>query len=98
MRFSGIDKVFSRMQRLQDRVDDPSEPFATAGQKLVESLQTNIDSGGRPTAFKPLAESTLASRRRRGTGDKPLYDTGAMRDGIRFIPHGDSEEAGSDAV
>lgn len=36
--------------------------------------------------FAPLAESTLAARRRRGrTGEKPLIDTGQLRNSITYV-------------
>lgn len=95
MRFTGIDKVFSRMYRLQERLDSP--PMEEAGEIFVASIRKNIDVGGRPR-FKPHAPSTIASRNRKGGPHMILRDTGEMYDGIEAIFGTDHVEAGSDAV
>ncbi len=97
MKLSGIDGLFTRIYRLQERLDSP--PMEAAGEIFVASIRKNIDVGGRPT-FKPHAASTIASRNRKG-GAGPqmiLRDTGAMYDGIEAIFGADHVEAGSDAV
>jgi hypothetical protein len=39
--------------------------------------------------FAPLAETTLAARRRRGrTGEKPLIDSGQLRQAVNFVIRG----------
>lgn len=97
MKLSGVDELFSRIYRLQDQLEDPLAPLELAGELIEKSIKTNIDVGGRPAAYTPLAASTIAARARRGTGSKPLYDTGEMYGGITHIVQGDSVETGSDA-
>lgn len=36
------------------------------GEIALESIQTNFEDGGRPKKWKPLAESTIADRKRQG--------------------------------
>lgn len=99
MKFTGTDQVFSRMSRLMNRLDNPELPLKDAGEYLRESVDTNFEVSGRPRRWRALAASTLRARRRRGnSSDKILVDTGAMREGIETVMHGDSVEVGSNAV
>lgn len=53
-----------------------------AGLAAQASIRRKINTG----PFLPLAPSTLAARRRRGrTGDKPLIDTGQLRNSITYV-------------
>ncbi|WP_043614274.1 hypothetical protein [Chromobacterium violaceum] len=64
----------------------PSEienAMEAAGTKAQKAAQAVLNSGDELT---PLAPSTLASRRSRGrTGDKPLVDTGQLRNSITYV-------------
>ena len=99
MRFTGIEKVFNRTERLQERIDDSRPAFEEAGEYFKGSIDRNFEASGRPRRWQKLAASTLAGRRRRGnSSERPLEDTGKMRAGIQAIVKSDSLEAGSDAV
>lgn len=53
-----------------------------AGLMAVNAVRRQINQG---IGFAPLAASTLAARRRRGrTGEKPLIDTGQLRNSITY--------------
>ena len=59
---------------------DPTH--VAVGLEAVSAVQRKIDVG----PFTPLADATLAERRRRGrTGEKPLIDTGAYRRAQNFV-------------
>ena len=99
MRFTGIDKIFARTERLQERIDDAKPAFEEAGEYFRSSIDRNFAASGRPQRWQKLAASTLAGRRRRGnSSERPLEDTGDMRAGIQAIVGSDHLEAGSDAV
>lgn len=71
-----IEDIKKRLQNKSMRV--------AVGNELVRIFKKNIKQGGRPEKFKPLAESTLNARRRRGNfSKKPLIDTGKLVDSIR---------------
>lgn len=56
--------------------------FNKAGLIAQSSIRSKINEGVPP----PLAPSTLADRRRRGrTGEKPLIDTGQLRNSITYV-------------
>lgn len=56
--------------------------FAQAGLIAQNAVKAKISEGVPP----PLAESTLAARRRRGrTGSVPLVDTGALRNAVAYV-------------
>lgn len=97
MQLLGVENLFARAFRLEERLRDQKTPLTGAGKLMRGSIETNIASGGRPT-FTPLAASTIAARARRGTGSTPLYEYGNMVGGIREIVSSDSVEVGSDAA
>ena len=56
--------------------------LGAAGMVASNSVKRKITQG----PFEPLAEATLAARRRRGrTGEKPLIDTGQLRNSITYV-------------
>lgn len=56
--------------------------MSSAGMLGQNAVRRRITTG----PFAPLAESTLAARRRRGrTGTKPLLDTGQYRNSITYV-------------
>jgi phage gpG-like protein len=97
MRFSGVDSAISRFERLQQRLDDSEVPLSQSGDALKGSIEKNFDASGRPT-WPRLAASTLAARRRRGTGDTPLVERGDLKGSIHAVLHGDSIEVGTDKI
>ena len=53
-----------------------------AGLKAQNAVRAKIQDG----PFQPLAPRTLAERRKRGrTGEKPLLDTGQLRNSVSFV-------------
>jgi phage gpG-like protein len=97
MRLTGIEAVFARINRLQERLDDTATPEQQAAAIMQLSTRRKINQGGVPTV--PLAAATITGRQRRGnTSTRPLIDTGAMRDSITAIFAGDRAEVGTDAV
>ncbi|UGB46995.1 hypothetical protein LQ772_06805 [Frateuria edaphi] len=63
----------------QEQVD---KAFHAAGLVAQNGVRHQINDGD----FQPLAEATLAARRRRGrTGTKPLIDTGQLRNSITYV-------------
>lgn len=61
--------------------DDVEKAFIAAGLVAQNGVRREINDG----TFAPLAEATLAARRRRGrTGTKPLIDTGQLRNSITY--------------
>ncbi len=55
----------------------------SAGLTAQNAVRAKLQAG---EDFQPLAESTLAARRRRGrSGTKPLIDTGQLRNSITYV-------------
>lgn len=53
-----------------------------AGSMARDGMRRKLDAG----PFKPLAPGTLAARKRRGrTGEKPLQDTGQLRNSLNYV-------------
>lgn len=85
-----IDRAIAR--RVGDVMDGKStasgvEVLTPVARDLAEQVQERIDNNTPP----PLAASTLATRRRRGQGDRTLVATGDM---LRGIGHEVSADAG----
>lgn len=67
---------------LDGRLDAADKALHSAGILAVNAVRGKINEGVPP----PLADSTLAARRRRGrTGTKPLIDTGQLRNAITYV-------------
>ena len=63
-------------------VDAAERPMMAAGLIAQSAIQQRITDG----PFTTLAASTLRARKARGrTGDKPLIDTGALRQSITYV-------------
>jgi|GEM_PF-2776587 len=69
--------------RLQSVLKD-NNVLQAIGIQLVETAKTNIEEGGRPTPFKPLAPSTLKARKRKGYTTKPMFKTGDLQQSLAF--------------
>lgn len=68
---------------LNGKPADIEKAMMSAGLIAQRSAQAIISDG---EGLAPLAESTLASRRSRGrSGDKPLLDTGQLRNSIVYV-------------
>lgn len=62
--------------------DDVEKAFIAAGLVAQNGVRRQVNDG----MFAPLAEATLAARRRRGrTGTKPLIETGQLRNSITYV-------------
>ena len=87
------------LQVLADIVEDKGKTIFLIGKKenytrlLAEEMKEVINAGN---VLTPLKKSTIEIRRERGrTGNKPLYDTGALynsikptKDGVNIEPYG----------
>lgn len=86
---SVMPEIEKRLARGAKRVlSDPT--FST--ERLFESVgllaQQGVQKYMTDAHFVPLAPSTIAARQRRGhMGEKPLIDTGALRQSITFVVH-----------
>lgn len=69
--------------RLQTALED-ERVLRPIGIQLVETAKTNIDEGGRPTPFKPLAPATKAARAKKGYDDRPMFKTGDLQQSLDF--------------
>ncbi len=68
---------------LSGKPADVDKAMNAAGLKAQSAAQSIISNS---EGLAPLADSTLASRRSRGrTGDKPLEDTGQLRNSITYV-------------
>lgn len=80
-------KIEKRLKKSIEHVLDGSKTgmitqMNAAGLEAQNSVRATINKGIMPE----LSESTLAARRRRGrTGEKPLIDTGQLRNSITYI-------------
>lgn len=97
----GLDRVFSRINRLHDRITrDIEKPFKASGTYMVGSIQRNFQAEGRPKKWTALADSTI-ERRRRGKGKggvKILTDTAAMKNSMAMKLQTDGVEVGTGAI
>lgn len=67
---------------LEGNASGVEDGFDKAGLVAVNGIRNKIRTG----PFVPLKPSTLKARKRRGrTGDKPLQDTGQMRNAITYV-------------
>lgn len=67
---------------LDGKIDAVEKGLNGAGLIAQNAVRKKITDG----PFQPLAETTLASRRRRGrTGEKPLIDTGQFRRAVTYV-------------
>ncbi len=82
------DEVAARLGKaaqgaLDGQADTVQRNMAAAGLIAQNSVRRTINDGN---GFAPLAERTLSARRRRGrTGEKPLIDTGQLRNSIIYV-------------
>ena len=74
-------------RRLQSVLED-ERVLRPIGIQLVETAKTNIDEGGRPNAFKPLAPATKAARAKQGFDDRPMFKTGDLQQSLDFETSG----------
>jgi phage gpG-like protein len=67
---------------LDGNVGQVERSMVSAGIKAQNAVRAKIQDG----PFAPLAPRTLAARRKRGrTGDKPLLDTGQLRNSVTYV-------------
>jgi hypothetical protein len=67
---------------LKGRKDAVIRAFHALGLRVSTAVKLKINTG----PFEPLKERTLAARRARGRmGDKPLIDTGQLRNAITYV-------------
>lgn len=67
---------------LDGRVANIDSIHEQVGLQAQNAVRAKLTDG----PFAPLKDSTLANRRRRGrTGEKPLIDTGQLRNSITFV-------------
>ena len=88
---SVFDEISARMSRVAAAILEAAPGQAStlaetqltaAGLTAQAAVQIKITEG----PFQPLAPRTLAARRAKGrTGDKPLIDTGQLRQAITFV-------------
>lgn len=62
-------------------------PLAKIGVIGVASTRRNIAVGGRPDKWTPLSKNTIAARRKKGKGARPLRDTGLMAQSTFYAVH-----------
>lgn len=80
----GIAKQMERASKaaLNNKPEQVDQALNGAGLAAQSGVRGKINDG----PFEALAESTLAARQRRGrTGDKPLIDTGQLRNSITYV-------------
>ena len=84
---SALERIIPRLKRagvqaLEGDVSKVDAQFTAVGLMAVSAVQQKIVDG----PFVPLAPLTLAKRKARGrTGEKPLLDTGALRQAQTFV-------------
>jgi phage gpG-like protein len=89
---SGLEAWPARQAELRARrsaLGDFPELHRRFGEAVLAWVERNFEAEGRlledfPSGWPRLAPATLASRRRRGRGRKPLQDTGRLRRGLRL--------------
>lgn len=81
------DRIGKQMEKaaraaLANKPDQVEQALHGAGVTAQSGVRGKINEG----PFEALAEATLAARQRRGrTGDKPLIDTGQLRNSITYV-------------
>lgn len=83
--FIGINKVENMLNGMALRASQMKPAMNVAAQVMLTSVRENFTSGGRPTRWKGLAESTKKNR----IGEKPLTVAG-MRGGLKGSLHTDA--------
>ena len=77
-----------RLRQLRKDLEDRVEAHRAAGQLQVQRIIQNVRAGRGPDGnqLRPLSQSTLDDRRRRGVGGTtPLIDTGQMINSLRVF-------------
>ena len=92
IRVIGLEKALSRLQNVPDVISrtfhDP-QVLREIGTVLAASGEKTITEGGRPVKYKPLAESTIAAREKKGKGSsKPLIFLGTLRNSLDYDVEG----------
>jgi phage gpG-like protein len=92
---TGIEEALAKVGpafvgKIKDALTD-ARTLQDIGITLMASAIKTIDASGRPTAYKPLAASTIARRAKEGKGSsKPLVHLGTMRQSLDYDVSGGS--------
>lgn len=96
-----VAKLFEKagLYAMAGQITEMDKTLHAIGLVAATGMKQAIQDGG----FAPLAPRTLAARRARGrTGEKPLLDTGQLRNAISYILRkksgGDSAPTGGDGL
>lgn len=101
MALQGLERVLSRVNRLQRDIKHVERPMKAAGTYMVGSIQRNFNAGGRPTKWKGLASSTIRQRRKGKSGRggiKILIDKAQLRNSHSMRMRSDGVEVGTNAI
>lgn len=80
---SDMDLVERKLDNIQQRGKDLSEPLAQYGVFILQAIDKTFRAQGRP-AWQPLAPSTIADRLREGYGAGPILQRdGSLRRGFK---------------
>jgi len=82
----GLGRLLSRIGQMATDTSHVEKPLKAAGAYMLGSIEKNFQQQGRPQRWTPLAQSTLARRRKgrsRG-GARILIDKGAMKNQINY--------------
>ncbi len=100
MPIEGIDRLFTRVRRLQKDVKDAERPLKASGVYMLGSIERNFKAGGRPAKWQALASSTLR-RRRKGKGKggaKILIDTARLKNSTQTRNVSEGVQIGTNTV
>lgn len=87
MATSGFTKIANELRK---SIGSIRKVIAISGQQALKSNFTNGSDYETGEKWQELAESTKKSRRGKGSSQKPLIDTGALRSGISWVIEGNS--------
>jgi phage gpG-like protein len=87
LRWDGIDSLRQWLLRALGRLQDRARLHEQAGRAITDWVGRNFESEGSLATetsggWPALASRTLAERRRRGLGTRPLQATGRLRAGV----------------
>ncbi|MBW1779057.1 MAG: phage virion morphogenesis protein [Deltaproteobacteria bacterium] len=93
---SDLEKLLSGLLK---RMDDLSGPMAVLGETVLASIQENFEAGGRPTAWEPLAPSTIEERTRKDKWPgRILVRTGGLTGSISYEAFSDKAVVSANKV
>jgi phage gpG-like protein len=89
-----ITDLLDVLQGMEAAAENLAEPMAVIAEALVGRVNDKFETGG--PGWAPLADSTLAKRRKAGKGAQLLKDSGRMAASVRPDSGSDFAEAATD--